>query len=123
MGYMLNIDESKLRQLITKSVKMALNEGIFDFFRKRKESPREEEPNKQQFPQDNDIFSGRDMQYLYDNQNSLTPIEREVLNVGMWERAMRAGYHGYAKDWPNIMIKDGEVYYFDQQSRKWTHRP
>ena len=52
------------------------------------------------------------MQELYDNQDKLSEIERKVLNAGMWWRAMQANYHGYAKNWPNIILKDGETFYY-----------
>jgi hypothetical protein len=57
------------------------------------------------------------MQWLYDNQDDLSPIERKVLRAGMWVRAMKANYHGYAKDWPNIILKDGETFYYAKDGR------
>lgn len=62
---------------------------------------------------ENHTYSEKEMQSLYDNQNSLSPLEQKVLNAGMWLRARKANYHGYAKGWPNIKVMDGEIYYFD----------
>jgi hypothetical protein len=36
------------------------------------------------------IFSAKEMQWLYDNQDKLTPIQQKVLNAGMWLRARLA---------------------------------
>ena len=54
----------------------------------------------------------------YDNQGELSPIEQKVLNAGMWVRARRANYHGYAKEWPNIAVRNGEIFYFDNGELK-----
>jgi hypothetical protein len=35
----------------------------------------------------------------------------------MWVRAMQANYHGYAKNWPNIILKDGETFYYAKDGR------
>lgn len=59
------------------------------------------------------IFSEKEMQWLYDNQDKLTPIQQKVLNAGMWVRARQANYHGYAKRWSNIILKNGETYYYE----------
>ena len=59
------------------------------------------------------IFSEKEMQWLYDNQDKLSPIQQKVLNAGMWVRARQANYHGYAKRWPNIILKNGETYYHE----------
>ena len=59
------------------------------------------------------IFSEKEMQWLYDNQDKLSPIQQKVLNAGMWVRARQANYHGYAKRWSNIILKDGETYYYE----------
>ena len=59
------------------------------------------------------IFSEKEMQWLYDNQDKLSPIQQKVLNAGMWVRARQANYHGYAKRWPNIILKNGETYYYE----------
>ena len=53
------------------------------------------------------------MQWLYDNQDKLSPIQQKVLNAGMWVRARQANYHGYAKRWSNIILKNGETYYYE----------
>ena len=63
-------------------------------------------------PQDH-IFSEKEMQWLYDNQDKLSPIQQKVLNAGMWVRARQANYHGYAKRWSNIILKNGETYYYE----------
>ena len=63
-------------------------------------------------------YSEKEMKWLYDNQGELSPIEQKVLNAGMWVRARRANYHGYAKEWPNIAVRNGEVFYFDNGELK-----
>ena len=60
------------------------------------------------------IFSEKEMQWLYDNQDKLSPIQQKVLNAGMWVRARQANYHGYAKRWSNIILKNGETYYYER---------
>jgi len=60
------------------------------------------------------IFSEKEMQWLYDNQDKLSPIQQKVLNAGMWVRARQANYHGYAKRWFNIILKNGETYYYER---------
>ena len=59
------------------------------------------------------IFSEKEMQWLYDNQDKLSPIQQKVLKAGMWVRARQANYHGYAKRWSNIVLKNGEVFYYE----------
>lgn len=59
------------------------------------------------------IFSEKEMQWLYDNQDKLNPIQQKVLNAGMWVRARQANYHGYVKRWSNIVLKNGETYYYE----------
>jgi hypothetical protein len=61
----------------------------------------------------NHIYSEKEMQWLYDNQDKLSPIQQKVLNAGMWVRARQANYHGYAKRWSNIILKNGETYYYE----------
>jgi hypothetical protein len=61
---------------------------------------------------DNHTYSEKEMEWLYNNQNNLTPIQQSVLNAGMWVRAMKANYHGYDKRWPNIVVKNNEIFYF-----------
>ena len=61
----------------------------------------------------NHTYSEREMKWLYDNQGELSPIEQKVLNAGMWVRARRANYHGYAKEWPNIVVINGEIFYYE----------
>lgn len=65
----------------------------------------------------NHIYSEKEMQWLYDNQGNLTPIQQKVLNGGMWVRAMQANYHGYAEKWPNIAVKNGSVYYYGKDGQ------
>ena len=60
----------------------------------------------------NHIYSERELQELYDNQDGLSDEERKVLNAAMWIRAMRNNYHGYASRWFNIAVRDGRIYYF-----------
>ena len=57
-------------------------------------------------------YSEKEMQWLYNNQDKLTPMQEKVLNAGMWVRAMKANYHGYDKSWPNIVVKNNEIFYF-----------
>ena len=59
------------------------------------------------------IYSEKEMKWLYDNQDGLSPIEEKVLNAGTWVRARKANYHGYDKKWPNIVIKNGEMFYYE----------
>ena len=68
-----------------------------------------EEGNESQ----NHIYSEKEMKWLYDNQNGLSPLQQKVLNAGMWVRARRANYHGYAKEWPNIAVINGEIFYYE----------
>ena len=63
------------------------------------------------------IFSEKEMQWLYDNQDKLSPIQQKVLNAGMWVRARQANYHGYAKRWSNIILKNGETYYYESNGK------
>ena len=64
------------------------------------------------------VYSEKEMKWLYDNQDGLTPLEQKVLKAGMWVRARKANYHGYAKEWPNIAVRNGEVFYFDNGELK-----
>ena len=58
-------------------------------------------------------YSEKEMKWLYDNQGELSPIEQKVLNAGMWVRARKANYHGYVKEWPNIAVINGEIFYYE----------
>ena len=106
----IRLTESDLHRIVKESVrKILVNEGLLSgLFGKKKEvsSPQVEEE-----PQDH-VYSEKEMQWLYDNQDDLSSIERKVLRAGMWWRAMQANYHGYAKNWPNIILKDGETFYY-----------
>lgn len=88
----IRLTEADLHMMIKEAVNQILKEGI--------ES------------QDH-IFSEKEMQSLYDNKDNLSPIEEKVLNAGMWVRARQANYHGYAKRWPNIILKNGETFYYE----------
>lgn len=69
---------------------------------------------KEEIDQENHIYSEKEMKWLYDNQDGLSPLQQKVLNAGMWVRAMQANYHGYAKRWPNIKVQNGEIFYYDR---------
>ena len=111
----IRLTESDLHKIVKESVhKILVNEGLLSgFFSKKKEI---QSPHVEEEPQDH-VYSVKEMQWLYDNQNDLSPIEREVLKAGMWVRAMKANYHGYAKDWPNIILKDGKTFYRTKDGR------
>ena len=66
---------------------------------------------KENKPKDH-IYTEKEMQWLYDNQDKLDQFQEKVLNAGMWVRAMHANYHGYAKRWPNISVENGEIFYY-----------
>ena len=111
----IRLTENDLHKIVKESVcKILVNEGLLSgLFGKKKEisSPQvEEEPQYH-------VYSEKEMQWLYDNQDDLSPIERKVLKAGMWVRAMKANYHGYAKDWPNIILKDGETFYYAKDGK------
>lgn len=111
----IRLAESDLHKIVKESVhKILVNEGLLSgFFSKKREIP---SPHVEEEPQDH-VYSVKEMQWLYDNQDDLSPIERKVLRAGMWVRAMKANYHGYAKDWPNIILKDGETFYHAKDGR------
>lgn len=104
----IRITESDLHRIVKESVhKILVNEG---WFGKKTETPSPLVDEKSQ----NHVYSEKEMQELYDNRKNLSPIERKVLDAGMWVRAMQANYHGYAKRWSNIILKDGETFYYDR---------
>lgn len=105
---LVRLTEEDLHKIVKESINNVMAEGFFDIFRK-KPSP---EPEKKEEPVQDHVYSAKEMQWLYDNQKDLTPIQQKALKAGMWVRAMKANYHGYAKEWPNIVVKDGEVYYY-----------
>ena len=111
----IRLTESDLHKIVKESVcKILVNEGLLSgLFGKKKEIS---SPQVEEGPQDH-VYSVKEMQWLYDNQDDLSPIERKVLRAGMWVRAMQANYHGYAKDWPNIILKDGETFYYAKDGR------
>lgn len=87
-----------------------VNEGIFDFFKKKEEpeiTKKEDETPK------GHIYSVKELQWLYDNQKELNDFQRKVLNAAMWVRARKANYHGYTKEWHNIAVKGGKLYYYE----------
>ena len=107
----IRLTESDLHRIVKESVrKILVNEG---WLGKKRETSN---PLVNEEPQDH-IYSEKEMQELYDNQDKLSEIERKVLNAGMWWRAMQANYHGYAKNWPNIILKDGETFYYTEDGR------
>lgn len=91
-----------------------LSEGIFDMFKKKRNEPTEQNNEQEQ----NHVYSVKELQSLYDNQLNITPFEWKVLNAALWVRARQANYHGYAKQWSNIMAKDGELFYWDKGQLK-----
>ncbi len=92
MKKVIKITESDLRRIVVESVNKILKEEI-DL-------------------QDH-IFSEKEMQWLYDNQGDLSLLQQKVLNAGMWVRARQANFHGYVEKWPNIVLKNGETYYYE----------
>lgn len=109
MRQTIRLTESELRQLIVNEVKSALNEGLFDIF-KKKEEPSTTNIVKPEKPYH--IYTVQELEWLYKNQTNLSPIQHKVLSAALWVRARQANYHGFAKKWPNIMVKDGNVYYW-----------
>ena len=111
----IRLTESDLHKIVKESVcKILVNEGLLNgLFGKKKET---QNPQVEEEPQ-NHVYSEKEMQWLYDNQDDLSPIEKKVLKAGMWVRAMKANYHGYAKDWSNIILKDGETFYYANDGR------
>lgn len=106
----IRLTENDLHRIIAESVDSILTEGFFDKFKKTSE-PEVEPEIENEMPKDH-IYSAKELQYLYDNQNDLNDIERKVLGAAMWLRAMLAGYHGYTKEWHNIALRGGETYYY-----------
>lgn len=97
------VEESYLHRIIRESVKKALNEM--------------ELAMSNNYDDANHTYSEREMKWLYDNQKDLSPTQRKVLNAGMWDRARRANYHGYHKQWPNVVTKDGVVFLYDEDGK------
>jgi len=95
---LIRLTESDLHKIVKESVKRILKEDIED-----------------------KIYSEKEMQWLYDNQDSLSPIEEKILNIAMWDRARRANYHGYDKRWPNIKVENGKIFYPD--NGMWKEAP
>ena len=93
----IKLNESQLRGIVEKAVAQILNESM--------------EPAA--YDDANHTYSAKEMRWLYDNQEGLSDIQRKVLNAGMWWRAWKANYNGYVEQWPNIVTKDGAVFYYD----------
>jgi len=93
MKKIIRLTESDIHRIVKESVKKILRE---------------------EFDQENHIYSEKEMKWLYDNQDGLSPLQQKVLNAGMWVRAMQANYHGYAERWPNIKVQNGEIFYYDR---------
>ena len=109
MRQTIRLTENELGQIIYNEIKHVLNESLFDVF-KKKNQPNEK--NIEQPEEQNHTYSVKELQWLYDNQKNLTPMEHKVLNAALWVRAMEANYHGYSEKWPNIMLKNGDVFYW-----------
>lgn len=114
----IRLTESDLHRIVKESVNMVLSEGLFDFFKKRGEPSKPNVPNVEQSEMKDHIYSVQELQQLYNKQTKLTPFEWKVLNAAMWVRAMQANYHGYAKKWPNVYAKGGNIYYWDNGELK-----
>lgn len=104
---LIRLNESDLNRIVKESVNRILNERFFDGF-KNKNIPNE--PNVEQ----EHIYSANELQWLYDNQDQLTPLQQKVLNGAMWVRARQANYNGYAKGWSNVLAKNGEIFYLEK---------
>ena len=109
MRQTIRLTESELRQIIANEVKSALNEGLFDIF-KKKEKPSKVNNGEPEKPYH--VFTVQELDWLYHNQKNLSPIQHKVLSAALWVRARQANYQGFSKQWPNIMVKDGNVYYW-----------
>ena len=104
----IRLTESDLHKIVKESVEKVLDEGIFDFFKNKKP---EMTKNEDETPKDH-VYSVKELQWLYDNQENLNDIEKKVLNAAMWVRARMTNYNGYTKKWYNIALKDGKTYYY-----------
>ena len=118
MGRKIRLTEEDLHRIVKESVDEVLNEGFFDFFKKRGKPNEQNLPNAGQNEMKDHIYSVQELQQLYNKQTKLTPFEWKVLNAAMWVRAMQANYHGYAKKWPNVYAKGGNIYYWDNGDLK-----
>lgn len=103
---LIRLTENDLHRIVKESVNTILKEGFFDKF--SKSEPKVEVEDE---PQDH-TYSEKEMKWLYDNQGGLDQLQQKVLRAGMWVRAMQANYHGYAERWPNIAVKNGEIFYY-----------
>lgn len=107
------INESRLRGMIREDIK-----SIFSRFSKNKgvdDQPTPENP-QDDIPKGRHIYAPKELQWLYDNQDGLSKFQQDVLTAAMWVRAMRAGYHGYTKEWHCIAVDNGRLYYFDKNN-------
>ncbi len=108
----IRLTESDLHSIVKESVHRILaNEGWL--FGKKSKKPNELVDKKPQ----KHIYSEKEMQDLYDNQDRLSPLEKKVLDGGMWVRAMQANYNGYTKRWPNIILDNGEIFYYNRDGK------
>lgn len=111
MKKLVRLTESDLHRIVKESVNRVLtNEGVFDSFSKRKENSEIKKENEA--PKDH-IYSVKELQQMYDNYREINDFQRRVVDAAMWVRARMANYHGYTKEWHNIAVKDGKLYYYD----------
>lgn len=105
----IHTNENRLRKMIREDIK--------SIFSKNGNNGNQPTPSNVQnnTPQDH-IYSSKELQWLYDNQDELNSIQQDVLRAAMWARAMYAGYHGYSKQWQCIAVKNGELYYYDKNN-------
>lgn len=111
----IRLTENDIHRIVCETVNNILEEGFFD--KSKKKSEPEVRPEIENEPPQNHIYSVKELQWLYDNQNSINDFERNILSAAMWLRAMKANYHGYTKEWHNIILRDGETYYYDNNGK------
>jgi len=105
---LIRLTESDLHKIVKESVDRILaNASLIGKKKQVQNTPIEE------MPQDH-TYSEKEMQWLYDHQDELSPIQQKVLRAVMWWRARMANYHGYVKEWPNITVENGEIFYYDK---------
>lgn len=103
---MIRLTESDLHRIVKETVDMVMA----NLNRPRREEP---QPEVKDEPQDR-VYSVNELQWMYDNQDKLDKTQIMVLNAAMWVRARRANYYGLAKEWPNIILRDGKTYYYEK---------
>lgn len=113
MAHRPKTNESRLRGMIREDIK-----SIFSGFSKNKGVDNQPTPENPQddIPKGYYIYAPKELQWLYDNQDGLSEFQQDVLRAAMWVRAMRAGYHGYTKEWHCIGFKNGQLYYYDKNN-------